>query len=226
MQTQLALTAVERPTDTELIASILAGDKRALETLMRLHNRTLYRTARAILRDDAEAEDALQDAYLQAYRKLATFRGESKLSTWLVRIVANEALMRRRRNPRPAEAVEQEIVSAAPGPQQNAERSEARRLLETHIDALPDGYRAVFVLRAVEEFSVEETAAALAIPPATVRSRYFRARGLLRSWMAADLDASPGDAFAFAGARCDRIVRRVLTLVPYPSAPWLRRSGP
>ncbi len=186
---------------------------RALETLMRLHNRTLYRTARAILRDDAEAEDAVQEGYLQAYRKLGTFRGESKLSTWLVRIVANEALMRRRRNPRPAEAVEHEAASDTPGPQEDAERSEARRLLETHILALPDGYRAVFMLRAVEEFSVEETAAALAIPQATVRSRYFRARGLLRSWMAGELDAPAADAFAFAGARCDRIVQRVVVIV-------------
>lgn len=186
---------------------------RALETLMRLYNRTLYRTARAILRDDAEAEDAVQEAYLQAYRKLATFRGESRLSTWLVRIAANEALMRRRRNPRPAAFAQQEAASDAPGPQENAERIQMRRVLEGHIDALPDGYRAVFVLRAVEEFSVEETAAALAIPQATVRSRYFRARGLLRSWMAGDLDAPPSDAFAFAGTRCERIVRRVLTLL-------------
>ena len=101
----------------------------------------------------------------------------------------------------------------APGPEEDAERSEARRLLETHILALPDGYRAVLMLRAVEEFSVEETAAALAIPQATVRSRYFRARGLLRSWMAGDLDAAAADAFAFAGARCDRIVQRVVVMV-------------
>jgi RNA polymerase sigma-70 factor, ECF subfamily len=219
MQTQAVLTPAERPTDTELIARILSGDLRALETLMRLHNRTLYRTARAILRDDAEAEDAVQETYLQAYRKLGTFRGDSKLSTWLVRIAANEALMRRRRNPRPADVVEQETASDAPGPQENAERSEARRLLETHIDALPDGYRSVFVLRAVEEFSVEETAAALAIPQATVRSRYFRARGLLRAWMADDLDAAPGDAFAFAGVRCDRIVRTVLTVLTVALTP-------
>lgn len=210
MQTNRLPTPVERPTDTELIGRILSGDMRAMETMMRLHNRTLYRTARAILRDDAEAEDAVQEAYLHAYRKLRTFRGDSKLSTWLVRIAANEALMRRRRNPRPAEAAEQpEAISEAPGPQDDAERAQMRRLLETHIDALPNGYRAVFVLRAVEEFSVEETAAALAIPPATVRSRYFRARGLLRSWMAG-LDATPSDAFAFAGARCERIVRTVL----------------
>src|SRR5687768_9522729 len=212
MQTNAIRATFERPTDTELIGRILSGDMRALETLMRLHNRMLFRTARAILRDDAEAEDAVQDAYLQAHRKLGTFRGESKLSTWLVRIAANEALMRRRRNPRLAEPPEHEAVSDAPGPQDDAERAEMRRLLETHIDALPDGYRAVFVLRAVEEFSVEETAAVLAIPPATVRSRYFRARGLLRSWLAG-LNAVPGDAFAFAGARCDRIVRTVLAVL-------------
>jgi RNA polymerase sigma-70 factor, ECF subfamily len=139
-----------------------------------------------------------------------------------VRIAANEALMRRRRNPPPAEAVEHEAASDTPGPQEDAERSEARRLLQTHIDALPDGYRAVFVLRAVEEFSVEETAAALAIPQATVRSRYFRARGLLRSWMAGDLDAAAPDAFAFAGARCDRIVERVLAASCRDSATFAR----
>jgi RNA polymerase sigma-70 factor (ECF subfamily) len=213
MQTNAVLAPVERPTDTELIGRILSGDMRALETLMRVNNRTLFRTARAILRDDAEAEDAVQDAYLQAYRRLRTFRGDSKLSTWLVRIAANEALMRRRRNPRPAELPENEAVSDAPGPQDNVERAELRRLLEAHIDALPEGYRAVFVLRALEELSVDETAAALRIPQATVRSRYFRARGLLRTWMAGDVDPTLGDAFAFAGARCDRIVRTVLTLL-------------
>ena len=205
------------PKDTELIARILSGDMRSMETLMRLHNRTLYRTARAILRDDAEAEDAVQEAYLRAYRALGTFRGDSKLSTWLVRITANEALMRRRGNARAAMAstdVEPDsLASDEAGPERDAERGEARRLLETHIDALPDPYRAVFVLRAVEEFTVEETAAALGIPDATVRTRYFRARGLLREWMAGDIDTTRRDAFAFAGARCDRIVRKVLVIL-------------
>jgi RNA polymerase sigma-70 factor, ECF subfamily len=210
MKTNVALVPVERPADTELIARILRGDMRALETLMRLHNRTLFRTARAILRDDAEAEEAVQDAYLQAYRKLATFRGESKLSTWLVRITANEALMRRRRYRAPAEGPADELVSDAPGPQDNAERADTRRLLEGHIDALPGAFRAVFVLRALEELSVEETAVALGIPDATVRTRYFRARRLLRSWLAGEFDATLADAFAFAGMRCDRIVGTVL----------------
>jgi RNA polymerase sigma-70 factor (ECF subfamily) len=181
----------ERPSDTELIARILAGDNSAMETLMRLHNRTLYRTARAILRDDAEAEDAVQEAYLQAYRALATFRGESKLSTWLVRITANEALMRRRRNASAAARIDVEpddLVSGEAGPECIARGGEMRRLLEAHMGALPEGYRTVFMMRAIEELSVEETAAALGIPEATVRTRYFRARNLLRTFMASDLN--------------------------------------
>lgn len=217
MQTHAALALSARPTDTELIARILSGDMRALETLMRLHNRTLYRTARAILRDDAEAEDAVQDAYVRAYRALGTFRGESKLSTWLVRITANEALMRRRRNARtamaPTDVEPDDLVSGEAGPESDAQRGEMRRLLEARIDALPDPYRVVFVLRALEELTVEETAAALGIPDATVRTRYFRARGLLREWLAGDIDTTLRDAFAFAGARCDRIVRKVLAVL-------------
>jgi RNA polymerase sigma-70 factor (ECF subfamily) len=205
--------AAERLTDTELIHRTQAGDMRALEALMRRHNRTLYRTARAILRDDAEAEDAVQEAYLQAYKALGTFRGESKLSTWLVRITANEALMRRRKIARaavvvaldaaiPAGEQEEGPMSEEPGPERNALGGEMRKLLESRIDALPDGYRAVFVLRALEEFTVEETAAALDIPEATVRTRYFRARGLLRDSLARDIDRTLGDAFSFAGERC------------------------
>src|SRR5688572_31746077 len=200
-------------TDTDLVQRILSGDMRAMETLMRLHNRTLFRTARAILRDDTEAEDAVQDAYIQAYRKLGTFRGESKLSTWLVRIAANQALMRKRRAPKVAEPAGEEPVCEAPGPQDNAERAQIRRVVEAGIDALPDGYRAVFVLRGVEELSVEETATALKIPEATVRSRYFRGRGLMRVWLAGGIDTRMQDAFSFAGARCDRIVARVLNLL-------------
>jgi RNA polymerase sigma-70 factor (ECF subfamily) len=190
---------------------------------MRRHNRTLFRTARAILRDDAEAEDALQEGYLQAYRALPDFRGESRLSTWLVRIVANEALMRLRRQTRRAQIVPMQSADATPGledlsdnamdnqrPEPSAERAEVRRLLESQIDALPDAYRTVFMLRAVEELSVEETAAVLQIPEATVRTRFFRARSLLREALAQKIDLAYADAFAFAGERCDRIVAAVL----------------
>ena len=207
-----SLTPVERPTDTELIARILAGDMRALEALMRLYNRTLYRTARAILRDDAEAQDAVQEAYLRAYKTLGSFRGDAKLSTWLVRITANEALMRRRRRapPAPEDSNPEALADDAADPEVDAQRSQMRRLLQSRIDALPEGYRTVFVLRGVEELSVEEVAQALDIPAATVRTRFFRARGLLRAAMAGDIDTTARDAFSFAGLRCDRIVACVL----------------
>lgn len=197
----------ERLTDPELVKRILAGDMRAMEALMRRHNRLVFRTARAILRDDAEAEDAVQEAYLQAYRSLGTFRGESKFSTWLVRIAVNQALMRRRRSMRAAE-----VVPLDPAIQVEEEHGDSmlRRILEKRIDALPDDYRAVFVLRALEELTVEEAAAALGIPEATVRTRYFRARGLLRESLARDVDRTLDEAFAFAGERCDRIVAKVL----------------
>jgi RNA polymerase sigma-70 factor (ECF subfamily) len=196
--------------DEQLVERIRSGDLSAMEALMRRHNRRLYRTARAILRDDAEAEDAVQDAYLQAYRALDSFRGESKVSTWLVRIAATEALMRRRRNIRAAEVVPLDATIEALGERGPEADPMLRRLLEKRIDALPDGYRAVFVLRAIEELTVEETAAALGIPEATVRTRYFRARGLLRESMARDIDRSLEAAFGFAGERCDRIVFHVL----------------
>jgi RNA polymerase sigma-70 factor (ECF subfamily) len=204
------------------------GDRRAMEALMRRHNRTLYRTARAILRDDAEAEDAVQDAYMQAFRGLAGFRSDSSFSTWLVRIAANEALMRRRKRVRHAEVFpidaagheprfHEEVAMDSPGPERQAMNGELRRMLEARIDALPDLYRAVFVLRAVEEFSVEQTAATLGLPEATVRTRFFRARGLLRAALADDVDCAMEEVFGFAGERCDRIVRNVLAAFATPS---------
>ena len=198
-----------------------ALDARAFEQIMRKHNRMLFRTARAILRDDAEAEDALQEAYVHAFRSMDTFRAESKLSTWLARIVANEALMRLRKTARRAEIVPIEPSASAAmeqvtdtnmdnAPDSSAERKQMRGLLEAQIDALPDLYRTVFMLRAVEELSVEETAAVLDLPPATIRTRFFRARSLLREALAQKMDVACEDAFSFAGARCDRIVANVL----------------
>ena len=212
--------ALRTSNDQELARRMARGDTRALEELMRIYNRRLFRTARAILRDDAAAEDALQEAYLRAYSSIGQFRGEAQLSTWLVRIVANEALARRRKEARRAEvlpivpgAAQEDSMDQSDGPQRKAERAEIRRLLEEKIDALPDGYRAVFVLRALEELSVEETAAALDIPAATVRSRFFRARSQLREALSREVDLAFDDAFGFAGERCDRIVARVMRLV-------------
>jgi len=210
--------------DPELAQRIASGDKDAFELLMRRHNQILYRTARSILKDDAEAEDAAQEAWLLAYRAIGNFRGDAKLSTWLVRIVVNEAISRRRKRSRGAEviqlngetqedreAVEENVNQTLPEqPEHAARRAQTRRLLEAKIDELPDAFRTVFVLRALEELSVEEAAVALGIPEATVRSRFFRARGLLREALSKEIDLAYGDAFAFAGARCDRIVAGVM----------------
>ena len=208
--------------DAELARRVAQGDQSAFEALMRRHNRALFRTARAILRDDAEAEDALQEAYLQVYRTIGGYRGEARLSTWLARVVANEALMRLRKQARRSAIVPlqpgvpvEEINQIAEGsmdkePESAARRAEMRKLLEERIDKLPGAYRSVFMLRGVEEYSVEETAAILQIPEATVRSRFFRARSLLREGLASEVDLACEDAFGFAGERCDRVVARVL----------------
>ncbi len=224
MHARSVKTASKDITDTEIARRIADGDRDAFELLMRRYNQTLYRTARSILKDDAEAEDAVQDAYMLAYGAIGKFRGEAKLSTWLIRIVVNEALGRVRKRSRRAEiiqlsgepeqdadAVEVNMNEATPEqPEHAALRAETRRLLETKIDALPEAFRTVFVLRALEELTVEETAVSLDIPVATVRTRYFRAKGLLREALAREIDFAYGDAFAFDGARCDRIVAGVL----------------
>ncbi len=210
--------------DAEFVRRIASGDHLAFEALMRKHNRVLYRTARAILRNDADAEDALQLAYLSAYRSIGGFRGESRLSTWLTRIVVNEAMMRVRHRGREAMVVPLDSVSDEEGnimtsegiavagqrPELAAMRGQMRALIERKIDALPDAFRTVFVLRALEELSVEDTAASLHIPEATVRTRFFRARSLLRESLAREMDSAVEEAFAFAGDRCDRIVNGVL----------------
>ncbi|HVL55353.1 MAG TPA: RNA polymerase sigma factor [Burkholderiaceae bacterium] len=218
------LNNVEALNDTALAARIAAGDEAALRLLMRRNNRTLFRAARSILGNDADAEDAVQEAYLAAFRGIDRFRGESRLSTWLTRIAINEALKRRRASGRAdvivlrgelADEQQEESVAESTGgpidrPDHQALRAEVRRLIEAKIDALPDAFRTVFVLRAVEEMAVDEVAEALAIPEATVRTRFFRARAMLRESLAQEVDVAVGDAFGFDGARCDRLAGRVL----------------
>lgn len=205
--------------DAELARRIGQHDERAFEALMRRHNRMLYRLARSILDDDAEAEDALQDAYLAAYRGIAGFRGGARLSTWLARIVINEAYARLRKRrravvlPIAADPIGEEDAMPDPDaerPDQSALRAELRAILMRRVDALPEQFRTVFVLRDVEELSVEETAECLAIPAATVRTRTFRARALLRESLAREIDVATVEAFGFEGERCDRIVGAVL----------------
>lgn len=159
-----------------------------------------------------------------AFRNIGKFRGESSLSTWLTRIVVNSAIARSRKISRRAEVIEigadpdhHKDTAEAPmdcqaseQPEQSAERAELRRIIEKKIDDLPEAFRTVFMLRAVEEMSVEDVAASLGIPEATVRTRYFRAKGLLRESLARELDYALEGAFSFDGARCDRIVAGVL----------------
>jgi RNA polymerase sigma-70 factor (ECF subfamily) len=220
--------AAASPADDEaaLLHGVRQQDAAAFAVLMRRHNRRLYRAARSLLRNDAEAEDALQEAYIAAFQAFPKFRADSAVATWLTRIVVNECMTRLRRQARRDNIVP--IVAADPlpleadtmaeplsgidedTPDRALHRSELRVLLERKIDELPQDFRAVFVLRAVEELSVEETAQCLGIPEATVRSRHFRARGLLRESMAQEMDLAERDVFAFDGERCDRIVASVL----------------
>ncbi|MDY0749002.1 RNA polymerase sigma factor [Paucibacter sp. R3-3] len=213
-------------TDTELVQRATGGEAAAFEAIMRRHNRLLFRTARSIVRSDPEAADILQEAYLRAWRGIASFRAEAKLSTWLVRIVVNEALGRLRSrdanvNPldvavESTDAETQAMWHEDPdnGPDRMVMRAQMRRLIEAHIDVLPDAFRSVFLLRAVEELSVEEVSEVLGIPEATVRTRFFRARSLMREGLSRDIDMATCDAFSFDGERCDRIVAAVLTRLP------------
>jgi RNA polymerase sigma-70 factor (ECF subfamily) len=221
----------DQATDAELAQRAAKGDGHAFRAIMRRHNQLLFRTARSILGSDADTEDALQEAYLKAWRALAAFRDDARLSTWLVRIVINEALGRLRRSGAQVIPLDAAIDTAGQDeepwmeddingrPEQLAMREEMRRLIETRIDRLPDAYRTVFMLRAVEEMSFGEVATMLNLAEPTVRTRFFRARSLLREGLSRDVDVAVGDAFAFDGARCDRIVAGVLARLADASLP-------
>ncbi|WP_309679910.1 RNA polymerase sigma factor [Polaromonas sp.] len=221
---------LETSPDAELVSLSMAGNDQAFAQIMRRYNRLLFRSARSILKNDDDTQDALQEAYLRAWRALASFRAESRLSTWLVRIVVNEALGRLRHNgARPAQVLPLSASMQADGetqemqmpanpndqPEPTLMRAQIRQQIEARIDTLPDAFRTVFMLRGVEEMSVEEVAQVLGIPEATVRTRFFRARSLLREGLSRDIDLGLGDAFSFAGLRCDRIVAGVLARIAH-----------
>jgi RNA polymerase sigma-70 factor, ECF subfamily len=223
---QPLIDKAERAGEADLIARALARDPVAVADVMRRHNRRLYRAAWGILRDEQEAEDAVQDCYLKAFAALPTFRGDAALSTWLTRIAINEALMRRRKRQsqlaaignvvplRPEESPTVEVADdPALSPEAIAMRTQMRPYLEDAIGALPADQRAVFVLRALEELSVEETASVLDVNPQTVRTRFLRARRKLQEQLQRELKLTFSEMLPFAGARCDRLIARVLTML-------------
>ncbi len=208
---------VSTMSDEEVIARVLAGDKASFEIVMRRYNQRLFRTARAILRDDLLAEDLVQEAWVRAYQHLGDFAGRASFSTWVLRITVNEGLARLRRGQRYAEQREatgagermDRFSSPAPDPEQQASASEMRALLEQLIDGLPDANRAVFMLRDVEGMSTAEAAEILSISEDNVKVRLHRARVSLREMLMAHVDIQCRGAFSFLGARCDRIVGQV-----------------
>ena len=212
-------------TDSELVSACLCGDERAFATIMRRNNQRLFRVARSILADDAEAEDAVQETYLNAYLHLDSFEGRSSLSTWLTRLAINESLgrvrSRHRRRLVPWDGCEEasgasgwsNVVTMSSGeqqPERTAAQRELRGILEDAVDRLPESFRPAFVLREVEGMSGREVAEALDIPEATVKTRCFRARRLLQKDLRERLQGELGETFVFLGARCDRMVATVL----------------
>lgn len=216
--------------DNPLVRRVLAGEVELYEILVHRHSRRVYRAARAILRDDEEAADVTQETFVRAYRKLAQFEGRARFSTWLTKIAVHEARARRRRGrtgfvARRDFAREREGAGAGNppvDPERDVLSREVRRLLEAAIEDLPEVYRAVFVLRVVEETSTAETAEVLNLSPDAVRTRLVRARALLRAKLHAAVGPIGREAFRFAGARCQRMweekIRPAIRVLGAPSA--------
>lgn len=210
---------------TDMVLAGLArdGHEGAVRVLVQRYNQRLYRLARAVLRNDAEAEDAVQSAYMKAFASLHQFRGAARFSTWLTRIALNEALaIRRRKHPGeinmdempeaslPGQVVQFPGAPSPSDPESDLARTEARRLLEHAFDTLPEGFRTVFVLREVEGLSIRETAAQLGLLPETVKTRLHRARKMLRRNIEKQLSGSFAALFPFNGPRCARMADRIV----------------
>jgi RNA polymerase sigma-70 factor (ECF subfamily) len=217
----IAQELVTSPTldDAEVVSRVLSGEVPLFEVLVRRHDARVYRTVRSILRDEAEAEDAMQAAWVRAYQHLGEFEGAARFSTWLVRIAANEALMRlRRRRLAPVAAAgtsdeEEAMDHRAQDPEARAALAESVRLLERAVDALPPAYRSVFMLREVEQLSTAETADALGIGEDAAKMRLSRAKAMLRRSLGEAIGRAAPEAFPFHAPRCDRMVERVMAAI-------------
>jgi RNA polymerase sigma-70 factor (ECF subfamily) len=200
--------------DAELVRQVLAGDRGTFAALVRRHNQRLFRACRAVLRDDHDAEDAAQAAWISAYRHLATYRGDAAFSSWVTRIALREATARLRRRDRAAlVAIEEVTVPDEHDPERAASTGELGELLEHHVDALPDGLRTVLVLRDVLELDTAETATCLGITPEAVRVRLHRARHALAHELVGAIETALPDVWRFDGERCARMEDAVMAQV-------------
>ena len=201
--------------DAEVVRRVVAGESELFEILLRRHNQRVYRVARAVTGDDAQAEDLAQEGWVRAYQHLAEFEGRAQFSTWLTRIVLHEGWARvrkgRRFEPMPDETeTSEEWMSPSPDPESRALSSEMREYLESAVDSIPEPYRVVLVLRDVEELSTADTAETLQLTENAVKIRLHRARGMVREQLAARVGEVARQAFPFLGKRCDEMVRNVL----------------
>jgi RNA polymerase sigma-70 factor, ECF subfamily len=208
--------------DAELVGRARDRDEAAIRSIMQSNNRRLYRIARSILRNDSEAEDAVQETYVRAFTHLEGFRGDSSLATWLARIVMNEALGRLRRQ-RPsvewttlepgfleAQIIQFPLSSPSEDPEKSMAQREIQRVVEHAIDELPEAFRIVFITRVIESMNVEETAELLGLKPETVKTRLHRARTMLRDNVEKKIGPVVMEAFPFAGKRCERLTDAVV----------------
>ena len=210
-------TKLETLTDEEVVLRVRNGETALYEVLMRRYNQRLYRVARAILHNDGEAEDVMQDAYVRAFEHLHQFAGRSAFSTWLTRIAVHEALARLRLRNRnePLDDIDHDgdlsmqMTSKSPDPEQNASGAQLRDLLEEAVLGLPEHYRTVIMLRDIEELSTTETAEALDITEDNVKVRLHRGHGMIRSWLFERIGSGAKEAFPFMGVRCNRVVENV-----------------
>jgi RNA polymerase sigma-70 factor, ECF subfamily len=212
--------------DAEIVLRVRAGDGALFEILMRRHNQRIYRVARAVLKDENEVEDVMQQAYFNAYTHLDQFQERSQFSTWLTRITLNEAFSRRKKL-RQAESVGtmlsdadiesgdvmETVTSSQPDPERQAYAQELHRVLEEAVDALPESYRTVFMLRDIEGLSTSEAGEGLGLGDEAIKTRLHRARAMIRRSVTARLGEATAGAFQFHAPRCDRVVSAVLARI-------------
>lgn len=206
-----AISATEQLTDAEVVQRVVNGDTALFEILVRRYNQRVYRAVRAVLRTDDEVEDVMQQAYLNAFAHLRQFAERAQFSTWLIRIAVNEALARLRKRGRAEWEIEtMELQSNAPDPEQQAQTSQLRDVMETELAALPATYRTVLVLREVEGLSTAETAEALGVSDDVVKTRLHRARAMVRDGFARRAGDTLQAVYSFGSARCDRVTAAVM----------------